>query len=116
MLTKSGKYLIFDVTDPSFLPGRRIPALFNEEYRKNGGTWFFQPADWDEDNAWGGMNISRLIGFPYPYSPAYTDPNAALADAEQWESTKAVRDKRDAAALAFIMDDTAVTFNLGEST
>lgn len=44
--TNSGKYIIFDITDPSFMSGKKIPKDFDT----TNGYWFFQPADWNEEN------------------------------------------------------------------
>lgn len=84
MLTKRKVFRIFDITE--FLPGRPIPAEFEEE-SQSGGTFFFQPAWWCEEEGWGSF-LGQRRGFPMIYSPAYPTAEAALEAANEWESTK----------------------------
>ena len=79
----AGGYVIFDITDPSFLPGR-IPREFCKEANAN-GPWFYQPAHWSKENGWE-SSVARMMKFPMMYSPGFATAQEALDDANKWEA------------------------------
>lgn len=97
MKTKSGRYIIFDITE--FLPGKPIPS----DYDTTNGPWFFRPADWVAPD-WGGVTVAKFRGFPFAYSPGYAEPEQALAAAEEWEGQRPWREEREAAFQAFFAE------------
>lgn len=90
MVTKRGFYRVFDVSDPSFLPGQLIPGDF-VPMPTNGGTWFFMPSDWEGPD-WGGSYFASLRKFPMAYSLGFGTADAALEAAQEWENDKERRE------------------------
>jgi len=84
MKTKSGRHVIFDATSPEFLKGQLLSKDFVDA-APNGEPWFFQPADWNEENFWGGLYSRKS---PFAYSPGYASAEEALEAAEGWESRR----------------------------
>jgi hypothetical protein len=92
--TKSGHHVIFDVTDPRFCPGKKIPADFDA----TNGVWFFQPSEW-EPPAWGfGFILISGRNHPMAYSPGFATLEDALFAAEWWEVERV---RLDHAAMEF---------------
>lgn len=83
LFTKSGKHVIFDITDPTFLPGR-IPQYFLRESTED-RFWFFQPAEWFPLTSDYGSFAAELSKFPVVYSTGFKTPEDALEAAEAWE-------------------------------
>lgn len=106
--TKSGKYIIFDVTDPAFFPGKKIPEDFQKA--SINGTCFFQPVDWDAENSYGGIVFAKMRGFPMAYSQGHSSYEEALAEAQKWEDEEPMRQRRDATNAAAM--NGIATFNL----
>lgn len=88
MLTRSGKFIVFDVTDPSFYPGKVIPKAFQDAAENSHCCWFFQPAHWSQENGFGNSIIAERRGFPSVYSPGYESEEEALIQAEVWEAAE----------------------------
>lgn len=98
-MSTAGGYVIFDITDPSFMAGK-IPGKFCEEANVN-GPWFYQPAQWSKANGWE-SSVARLMKFPMMYSPGFATAEAALADANEWEGNTEARVRSEATAQAMI--------------
>jgi hypothetical protein len=101
LTTKSGKYIIADVTDPSFYPGKKIPASYEDPTFE--GPWFFWKTDW-LDGDFGGIATAQLLGYPMLYSPGFATSEKALAAAETWEADEPIRQRRDMAYRAAMSD------------
>lgn len=97
--TKSGRYIIFDATDPNFYQGK-ISSMFNEAAKN--GYWFFQPSEWvpaPGSNDYG-CTAACLTKTLMPYSAGYSTPEAALAAAEEWEAERRMYDEVFGAAMS----------------
>lgn len=88
--TKSGRYVVFDITDPAFHPGQPIPPGFDTSK----GNWFFHPCDWDAPT-YGGSPLALLRKYPCPYSPGYASEDEALEEAELWDADSEARSERE---------------------
>jgi hypothetical protein len=96
--TRSGAFVIVDVSDPSFCPGKVTPIGFTTG--GGSGTWFFMPCDWADPLAGYGTTIANRRGHPMPYSQAYETAEEALAAAEEWECGEPERRAQEARAVA----------------
>jgi hypothetical protein len=83
--TKTGAYIIADISDPQFYPGKKVPADYESEAAD--GSWFFWKASWLDDD-FGGSVIARLRGYPMNYSIGYPTAETALTAAEEWEANQ----------------------------
>lgn len=90
--TKSGDFVVVDITDPTFCPGIPVPI----EYEKQGtnGTWFFMPKNWASEADGYGTFVGMFRKFPIVYSYGHATAEEALAAAEEWERTKEDREGR----------------------
>ncbi len=100
MLTRSGKFQIFDITD--FCPGRLIPPDFFACGIE--GPWYFMPSGWQAPN-WGGSALATLRKFPIAYSPGFKTAEEALAAAEEWEGDGYIRIQAEKAERSIWVDD-----------
>jgi hypothetical protein len=78
--TKSTAFVIVDITDPQFCPGKRIPSGFDLQ-----GPWLFFPWHWIEKDHDYGSFVGLLTGHPMLYSPGFETEEEALQKAEEWE-------------------------------
>ena len=88
--TKSGKFAVVDITDPSFCPGVPVPQQFENTDLFGGdklGTFFFMPAKWTDPNADYGSFMSARRKHPMNYSPGYEMAEKAFEAAEKWEAS-----------------------------
>lgn len=115
LTTKSGKFIIADITDPSFFPGKSPPAMYQDPTHE--GSWFFWPCEFLAGD-FGGIAVARLSGYPMCYSPGFATSEAALEAAEKWEveTPKRMAEDRQAEArmAALFGDSGVVTFNLNK--
>ena len=85
-----GPFVVVDVTDPQFYPGKTLTRDYREA-PEHGGTWFFFPADWLDAGDFGGITIANLRGLPLAYSFGYATAERAVQEARTWDELKGHR-------------------------
>lgn len=88
-----GPFVVVDVTDPQFFPGKTLTRDYLED-TDHGGTWFFFPGEWLDADTFGGLTLAKLRGLPLAYSPGYDTAERAAEMARKWADSQKWHDFR----------------------